>query len=161
MATVRCWNCNTENDPVATAGFCDRCGRKLEAVPETGIADAPAHRLAPEDVRVRPFTDPDADRDYPDPYEEDFRNRGSSYEARKAISQAYGALFAVALVHMVCGGLSIVLAPTLLNIEPTPDVVLWMVGEQAVIVLVFASLGWWRARNRFRRRFSAWSSTSR
>ena len=41
MATVRCWYCNTENDPLSNAGFCNRCGRKLENAPETGIVDAP------------------------------------------------------------------------------------------------------------------------
>jgi hypothetical protein len=29
MSIVRCWNCDAENDPVATSGVCALCGKRL------------------------------------------------------------------------------------------------------------------------------------
>jgi hypothetical protein len=129
MATVRCWSCNAENDPVATSGFCDRCGRKLEDVPDTGIADAPANRS------------PDARRDYPerDPY--DLRLREDSLEARSALNTASGVLFAVAALQMICGVVVLAAAPAVLAV-PGEAMIFMFVAVFGVGAL-FLGLGIW------------------
>jgi hypothetical protein len=139
VATVRCWHCNTENDPVATAGFCDRCGRKLEDVPETGIAEAPRRQAEPGqhlypdrdvDLRTRPpFDSPAAEL--------------QNYEKQKYLGQASGVLFGMAAIQFLCGMIGIVVSPRLLGLDGDP----LMLAVGALIVLgiagTYVGLGIW------------------
>jgi hypothetical protein len=137
MATVRCWHCNTENDPVATSGFCDRCGRKLEDVPQTGIADAPGSRRERNDNRF------DRDRDYRDPYAADVRRNGGSQEARKLLTQASGVLFGVATLQFVCGLVGVFALPKVMGIEPGPLFLAIAVFVVVAIAGAYVGLGIW------------------
>lgn len=121
MSRVRCLSCDAENDAVQSAGYCERCGKKL---PPASLA----HQRRDPALFERPTaTAMPVERTPPQP--------------------ASGWLFTAALVNLLgCGGV-IVLGPLLLPRESIkadfiPDQLL--VG--VIVLLVFAGLGWWARR---------------
>jgi hypothetical protein len=88
MVTVKCLYCDADNDPVATAGYCDGCGKKLPPGStfrrtRHGVLSADGPEAEPE--RLTP--------------------------AGKATSEA---LLTVCVLQLVAGGLFLVLGPLFL-----------------------------------------------
>ena len=121
MSRVRCLSCDTENDAIQSAGFCENCGKKL---PPAAQAHGRRDPLRHERSGVSSSTN-----DYAPP------------------QPASAWLFTAAIVNLLgCGGL-IVLGPLLLPREQVkaefiPD--LLIVG--VAVLLVFAGLAWWARR---------------
>jgi len=118
MSRVRCLSCDTENDAVQSAGFCENCGKKLPPA-------AQAHGRH-------------------DPMRHDRAGTLSAPMERTPPQPASAWLFTAALVNLLgCGGL-IVLGPLLLprqqlKAEFIPDLLL--VG--LAVLFAFALLAWW------------------
>src|SRR5262245_41877868 len=110
---VKCLSCDAVNDAVATGGFCENCGKKLPAA-----------------ALIRPRrTLGDGTTDGPD--EAVLRSRAGASEA----------LYVAAVVHLVAGGLFLILGPALFRVVPdrfAPHVVFWTVAPSVVV----AVLGW-------------------
>jgi hypothetical protein len=136
MPNVRCWNCDAENDPVATSGVCALCGKRLADAPSAGIADTPGR---PALSRFAEHDDRRLDRPV-DPY----RGRGGAGdEARKALNQSSGALFAVAALQAVCGLIALFALPEAVGV-PAEGPAMAIVGAVIVgVAAVFAGLGVW------------------
>ena len=121
MSRVRCLYCDAENDAVASAGYCEGCGKKL---PPASLANK----------RREPMLHERPGSLAPDP-------------AAAPPQQASAWLFTAALVNLIgCGGL-IVLGPLVVAREQLPaDFIpdLTLVG--VAVLLALAGLGWWARR---------------
>ena len=122
MSRVRCLSCDTENDAIQSAGFCENCGKKLPPAAQAhGRRDPLRHEQSSVSSSANDYAPP------PPP--------------------ASAWLYTAAIVNLLgCGGL-IVLGPLLLpreqvNAEFIPD--LLMVG--VAVLLIFVGLAWWARR---------------
>lgn len=87
---VKCLACDSENDALATSGYCDHCGKKL-----------PASAMVRTKRALRTGSDGDDEpRD------------------TKARSAVFEALLTATVVQLICGGLFLVVGPTLLTSVP-------------------------------------------
>jgi hypothetical protein len=110
MVTVKCLYCDASNDPVASSGYCDNCGKKLPPAAayrsrrsgEVGSTDGPP-------VEPRPG------------------------------SRTAEALLTVTVVQLVAGGLYLVLAPLILRPVPE-DFMVRVLGLMVPPVLALAAL---------------------
>jgi hypothetical protein len=121
MSRVRCLYCDGENDAVASAGYCEGCGKKLPPAALANKRREPMLHDRPDSLSPEPPGTP--------------------------MQQASAWLFTAALVNLIgCGGL-IVLGPLLVSREQLqadfiPD--LMLVG--VAVLLALAGLGWWARR---------------
>ena len=83
---VKCLYCDADNDPVATAGYCDACGKKLP--PASAFRHGP-HSYGTTDTQPEYVPTP----------------------ARRTSE----ALLTVAVLHLIAGGLFLVLGPAFLG----------------------------------------------
>jgi hypothetical protein len=116
MVLVKCLYCDADNDPVATSGYCDGCGRKLPPAAEFRGRRHGRHGAG--------------DVDEPVP--------GLRHRAAEALLTA-------AVVQLVAGGLFLVVGPVLMEKVPDhflPNVLLFTVPP----MLLFAGLSWWARR---------------
>jgi hypothetical protein len=112
MVSVKCLYCDADNDPIANAGYCDSCGKKLPP--------AAAFRSR--------HTGEAGSTDGPDPIAGPGRRTSE-------------ALLGVAVVQLVAGGLFLILGPLLLTKSPDnffPKVLFRTVPP----VIAFAVLSW-------------------
>jgi hypothetical protein len=143
MATVRCLNCNTDNDPIQTAGYCEECGKKLPSGSSYAVdMDKPSGTFHRDDFR-------DPDKPSGTSYRDEFRDpyarapTEDSPEVAAAKKQASGILFAVAAIQLICGGIGIVVLPMIDKQAAAPEVM--VIGGALVVGMaaIFAGLGWW------------------
>jgi hypothetical protein len=118
MSRVRCLYCDSENDAVQSAGFCENCGKKLPPASLAHERHQPVLHERPQGVT------PELERTPP--------------------PQASAWLFTAALINLVgCGALVVVgslLVPREhLKAEFIPDLLMVSV----VVLLTFGGLGWW------------------
>jgi hypothetical protein len=121
MSRVRCLSCDTENDAVQSAGYCENCGRKLPPASLAHGRHAPVLHERPDAL--------------------------ASPGERPQQQQASAWLLTAALVNLLGCGALIVLGPLLLGQRQVkadfiPDLLL--IG--VVVLLVFAGLAWWARR---------------
>jgi hypothetical protein len=119
MAIVRCLSCDAENDAVATAGYCERCGRKL---PQAAWARTPRGIVVGSAVG---------------PAEEEVPRPGQA---------TANLLFGVAALQLVGGGLLLVLGPLVSREKVTTDFLPGVIAFSVVLLGLFAGLGWWALR---------------
>jgi hypothetical protein len=119
MTLVQCLYCNADNDPSQTGAYCDKCGKRL-----------PTSAL----IQPRKFA----------------RTGGGEEEGTVAVRQqrarATEALLTATIIHLVAGGLFLVLGPALFKTVPEDfmlTVMLWTVAP----VLVLAPLVYWARTN--------------
>ncbi len=121
MSRVRCLYCDAENDAVASAGYCEACGKKLPPASLANKRREPMLHNQPGSLAPDPVAAP--------------------------AQQASAWLFTAALVNLLgCGGL-IVLGPLLVAREQLPAGFipeLMLVG--VAILLALAGMGWWARR---------------
>jgi hypothetical protein len=130
MATVRCRNCDAENDYIESAGHCHVCGKALPRPDAYGAAPPPGPRGGFYD----PYAPAGPDVTRPD---------GVSPEMKQARQHAAGALFAVAVLQLVCGGIALALAPQVLGAPLTPEEMAVQIGLMVGVAVVFGCLGAW------------------
>jgi hypothetical protein len=135
VATVRCWYCNTENDPLSNAGFCNRCGRKLENAPETGIVDAPVRPTEPTG-QLSPYPDDDFSGLAPIEWS---ASEPQKYELRKNLGQASGALLVMAALQFVCGLIGVLAFPRILGLDG--DSLVFVIAAVLVVGVAGAYVG--------------------
>jgi hypothetical protein len=140
MSLVKCLHCGTENDSIASAGYCDNCGKKLSprAVGEAAAARLYGSSWTHESPTPEPSRAPDDDRDE---YEEMRRNERRS----RACREAAGTLFVVASLLLVCN-LTVLMVPG--KLAPPEELVPGEVVLVAILSIVgisgaFALLGIW------------------
>jgi hypothetical protein len=120
MSRVRCLYCDAENDAVQSAGYCERCGKKL---PPASLA----HKRREPALHESPTV--------------------AATPVERAPQPASAWLYTAGIVNLLgCGGL-VVLGPLLvpreqLHADFIPNLLL--VG--VVVLLTFAGLGWWARR---------------
>jgi hypothetical protein len=117
---VKCLSCDMENDALATAGYCESCGKKL---PTSAM------------VRTRRAIAAEGDGEEPP-------------ADRKMHSATTEALFTAAVVQLVSGGLFLVIGPALLSRVPETFLALafgWTLGP-AVWFGGLALLVRWQSR---------------
>ena len=121
MSRVRCLSCDTENDAVQSAGYCESCGKKL---PPASLAHKRREPILHErpDVLVSPTERPPQ-------------------------QQASAWLLTAALVNLLGCGALIVLGPLLLwHKQVKADFIPNLLLIGVVVLLVFAGLAWWARR---------------
>jgi len=89
MARVQCLYCDVENDALQTSGYCDNCGKKL-----------PSSAL----VKTRRSIVSDGEED--------------AWPGRSPRQPAVEALIVAAVVHLVAGGLFLIIGPALMPWVP-------------------------------------------
>jgi hypothetical protein len=112
MVTVKCLYCDVDNDPKATGGYCDACGKRL-----------PSAAFRPHRHGVGQTAD------------------GTEVELPAQRYRASEALFCVAALQLFLGGLYLVLVPVLTSRAPNEFVPL-VVLFTAPPVCLFGLLGW-------------------
>lgn len=122
MSQVRCLYCDTENDAVQTAGYCESCGKKL---PPASLA----HKRR-EPILYEPHAGPLPPAEH------------------AASPQASALLFTAGILNLLGCGLLIVLAPLLVPREQLrADFIPEMLLAGVAVLLIFAVLGWWARRH--------------
>jgi hypothetical protein len=121
MSRVRCLYCDTENDAVQSAGYCESCGKKL---PPASLAHKRREPVLHERSDVF-----------------------ASEAERTPRRQASAWLLTAAVVNLLGCGALIVLGPLLLwhkqvRADFIPDLLLIGVA----VLLIFAGLAWWARR---------------
>src|SRR5262245_8981422 len=112
MSRVRCLSCDTENDAVQSAGYCENCGRKL---PPASLA----HKRREPILHERP-------------------SALASPSERPAQPQASAWLLTAAVVNLLGCGALIVLGPLLLgNKEVKANFIPNLLLISVVVLLVF------------------------
>ncbi len=119
MVTVKCLSCDADNDPLATGGYCDACGKRLPPAASfrsrrgpggTNVAEKPGSESLP----------------------------GQRYRASEA-------LFIIAALQLVAGGLFLVLGPMLFEQLPQSyrpnDYLPGLMTLAVPPVMVFGALG--------------------
>jgi hypothetical protein len=121
MSRVRCLYCDAENDAVASAGYCEGCGKKL---PPASLANKRREPM----LHDRPAS-------------------LAPYPTAAPTPQASAWLFTAALVNLIgCGGL-IVLGPLVLAREQLQaDFIPELMLVGVAVLLALAALGWWARR---------------
>jgi hypothetical protein len=119
MTLVQCLYCNADNDPTVTGAYCDKCGKRL-----------PTSAL----IQPRKFA----------------RTGGGEEEGPVAVRQerarASEALLTATIIHLVAGGLFLVIGPALFKAVPENfmlTVMAWAVGPAVAL----APLVYWAKRN--------------
>jgi hypothetical protein len=119
MTLVQCLYCNAENDPTETGAYCDKCGKRL-----------PTSAL----IQPRKFA----------------RTGGGEEEgpvsARQERARASEALLTATIIHLVSGGLFLVIGPALFKTVPDNFMLMvmtWAVGPAVVL----APLVYWARTN--------------
>ncbi len=146
MARVQCVQCGMENDPLAAAGYCEGCGKKLPPERSSSSVRVPGDEgyQAP-DLRNR-------DRDERRPprlsYHDDLDvSKGADEVAQAeqaARKNASGTLFAIAVLQLVCNSIVLLAAPGMLGGGPVgPAELAGAFVFVVAITAVFAGLGAW------------------
>jgi hypothetical protein len=118
MSRVRCLYCDTENDAVQSAGFCESCGKKL---PPASLAHKRREPTLREPAGGLP---PEPERGLKQP--------------------ASGLLFTAAVLHLVGCGALVVLGPLVVPQERLPaDAIPHLILHSVAVVVALAGLGWW------------------
>jgi hypothetical protein len=116
MVTVKCLYCDADNDPLATAGYCDACGKRLPPASTFRSRRGPITHASSEGADPEPEASPR--------------------------TQAPEALVTAAAVQLVAGGLFLVVGPMLMGTAVPeaflPTVILFTVPALAL----FACLAW-------------------
>jgi hypothetical protein len=120
MSRVRCLSCNTENDAVQSAGYCENCGRKL---PPASLA----HKRREPILHERPGV-------------------LASPTERPQEQQASAWLLTAAVVNLLGCGALIVLGPLLWYKQVKADFIPDLLLIGVVVLLIFAGLAWWARR---------------
>lgn len=107
MAQVQCLYCDTTNDAIATGGFCDNCGKKL-----------PASALVRTKRNLASFEESDA--------------RSETGGMARVRYRAAEAIAVAAVVHLVVGGVFMMIGPALFSPAP-PDTFLSLVVTWTLI----------------------------
>jgi hypothetical protein len=115
MVTVKCLYCDADNDPLATGGYCDACGKRLPPAAQFRSRRGPGGSLVGDQKDEEVAASP--------------RSRSSE------------ALFTIAALQLIAGGLFLVLAPVVATKLPDdffPRLMLLAIPP----VVLLGALGW-------------------